>query len=118
MRGENVVGTAGFKGFVETESLFFDQKAHAFDRQERRVAFIHVPHGGLQAETMERPQAADSQHDFLADASHCVAAVQLGGDLAVLGVIVFGDVRIQQVQLHTPDIDAPDLDEDRAGGQA
>ena len=64
--------------------LLLHQHADPLDRQERRVAFVHVEDGGLEVQRLQRAQAADAEHDLLADARVDVAAVQRIGDVAVL----------------------------------
>ena len=47
--------------------------ARALERQERDVALVHVPHGGVDAERAQRAHAADAEHDLLAQ-PHLAAA--------------------------------------------
>ncbi len=68
-------------------------------------------------EDLQRSQTADPQHDLLSDARVDVAAVERIGDITVGRVRIFGDVGIEQVQLHPPDVDVPDLDPDGSGRQ-
>ena len=48
------------------------------------MALVHVKDGGLEIHGPQRAQAADAEHDLLADARIHVAAVKLVGDVAVL----------------------------------
>ena len=80
----------------------------ALQPQERGVALVHVVHRRLQAQRRQRAGAAHAEHDFLADAHLQIAAVELRGDGAVLGV-VFGDVGVEQVKVDAPDGELPDL---------
>ena len=57
--------------------------AQQLERQERRMAFVHVPDGGREAERAQRAHAADAEHHFLRDAVRLVAAVEAEGDVAV-----------------------------------
>ena len=41
------------------------------------MAFVHVEDGRLEAQRLQGAQAADAQHDLLADARVDVAAVEL-----------------------------------------
>ena len=61
---------------------------------------------GLQSEAGERAQSSEAQHDLLADARLLVSAVELRGDLAVLGGIV-GDVGIEQEEGNPADAHEP-----------
>ena len=72
---------------------------------------------GLQAHGLQRPHAADAQHDFLADARIVVAAVERIGDVAILRQDVFGDVGVEQVQRDPAHVQFPNLDANVAGGQ-
>ena len=87
--------------------------ADAFEREERRVALVHVVDGGVQAHRLQGAHAADAQHDFLPDARVDVAAVELVGDVAVLRQEVFRNVGVEQVERDAADLDLPDLDRER-----
>ena len=60
-----------------------DQPAHALEREEARVALVHVEDGGLDAAGGERLDAADAEQDLLAQAVLAVAAVEAVGDRAL-----------------------------------
>ena len=65
-----------------------DQGAHALQREERRVALVHVEDGRRHPGRGEGADAADAEQDLLADAQLAVAAVERAGDRAdVLGVL-------------------------------
>ena len=117
VRGEDVADAGGFEGLIEGEAVFLHEDADALDGKEGGVAFVHVVDGWLDAEFGERAQAADAKDDFLADAFENVAAVELIGDFAVFGGAVLRDVGIENVELDAADVDAPDLDEELAGGE-
>ena len=63
---------------------------------------------------LKRPHAAHAGHQFLADAGAVVAAVEPGGQLAVLGTVA-RHVAIQQVEPHPADVHQPDLGQQLAG---
>ena len=88
----------------------------ALQTQERRVALVHVVDGRLEAQRRQRAGAAHAEHDFLADAHFQVAAVELRGDGAVLGVVL-GDVGVEQVEVDAADGQLPDLGEHLPAGQ-
>ena len=117
VRGEDVVVPRRLQRLLEAQAPLLDQHPHPLQGQERRVPFVHVVHRRLQPQRLQRPQAADAQHNLLADAHVVVAAVQRIGNAAVLGPFVLGDVGIQQVQLHPPDFHQPDLDPHHPRGQ-
>ena len=92
------------------------QRAHALQHQERGVALVDVPDGGLELQRLERAHAADAEHDFLLDAGGAVAAVQLVRDVAG-ALVVLLQVGVEQVQGHVAAACAPHLAGDAAAGQ-
>ena len=60
------------------------------------------------------PDAADAQHQFLADSGAVVAAVEPAGQLAVFGAVAL-DVAVEQVELDPADVHQPDLGQQAAG---
>ena len=113
VRGENIPGDAGFERFVELQSLFFDQNAHALQRGERRVAFVHVDDFGLASQRAQRPHATDAEQNFLLEAVFVVATVKLVGDGLVFAAVRI-DFRVEQIQRNASDLDFPDLRPDFA----
>ncbi len=85
------------------------------DRHEGRVAFVHVVDGRLDPHRLQRANAPHAEQDLLADSMAGVPAVQLIGQVAVLGVVL-GQVGVEQEQRHTADLRAPDLRGDVAAG--
>src|SRR4029453_4668182 len=57
--------------------------------------------------------AADPEHDFLAHPHFLIAAVKLGGDEAVFGV-VFQNVGVEQKEIDSANVQLPDFREDLA----
>ena len=74
-----------------------NQQAHTLDREKCGMALIHVIGRRLYANCFERSQSADAEHDFLPHPVVDVTAVKLIGDFAVLKLLIFKDVRIEQV---------------------
>ena len=58
---------------------------------------------GSNAQLLERAQAADAEHDLLADALVDIAAIELVGDVAVLAGPVLRDVGVEQVERDAAD---------------
>ena len=56
------------------------QRPQALERQERRVALVHVEDRRREADRGQRAHAADAQQDLLPDARLAVAAVERAGD--------------------------------------
>ena len=61
---------------------------NAFEREESRVALVHVKDFRVDSERAERFHAADAEHDLLADAHFEIAAVKLRGDQTIFGVVL------------------------------
>src|SRR5439155_3373645 len=103
-------------GRGDSELLLLHQDANPLQRAECGVPFVEVADGRLLAEGPQGADAADPEHDLLLDPVLFVAAVKLGGDIAVVRLIL-RDVAIEQVERHPADLDAPDLGLYRAPGQ-
>ena len=99
---------------VEAHAVVLHPRADGFQRGERAVAFVEVIHARRDAQGLQRPHAAHAGHQFLADAGAIVAAVEPGGQLAVLGTVA-RHVAIQQVKLHPADAHQPHLGQQLAG---
>ncbi len=65
------------------------------------------------AQGRERFDAADAQHQLLADARAMIAAVQAAGQFAIFRAVAF-DIAIEQVQLHAADVHQPDFGQQAA----
>ena len=110
--GEDVTDGAGLAGGGEGEILLHEQ-ADALEGQKGGVPLVHVADSRLDAQGVEGAQTADTEQDLLADAHLAVAAVEAGGDLAILGAVLL-DVGVQQIEGDQADLDRPDAGEDRA----
>ena len=84
-----------------------DELAGALGEQERGVALVEVPDRGIEAQRPQRPDAADAQDELLVEPHLAAADVQDVGDRAV-GVVVVGDVRVEQQDGHPADLGDPD----------
>ena len=89
--------------------------ARALDEQERRVALVQVPDGGLDAERSQRAHAADPEHELLAEAHLAAAHVEDVGDRPI-GLVVGRDVGVEQQDRHAADLRHPDRRVHRAIG--
>ena len=85
------------RAVVEAHAVVLHPRADGFQRGERAVAFVEVIDARRDAQRLQRPHAAHAGHQLLADARAVVAAVEPGGQLAVLGAVA-RHVAIQQVQ--------------------
>ena len=77
------------------------------------MPFVHVKYFRINPERAQRFHAADAQNNFLADAHFEIAAIKLGRDQAILGV-VFRCVGIEQIQTDAADLQLPDFGENVA----
>ena len=69
---------------------------------EGAVPFVQVEHARVDAQRLQRADAADAQQQLLADAHAVVAAVEPRRQLAVLGLVAL-DVGVEQQQRVAPD---------------
>jgi hypothetical protein len=56
--------------------------AEPLEHEEGRMTFVHVEHGRVETERAERADAADAEHELLAEPVLAVAAVEPVGDRA------------------------------------
>ena len=85
--------------------------------KERRVAFVHVIHSGLDSEHVQNAHATDAQNDLLPDTRVDVAAVQRVRDIAVLRQRVVRNIGVEQVERNAAHLQPPNLNEDVASWQ-
>ena len=74
--------------FVEGKSLLAHIGTHAFEREQGRVAFVHVVSEWLDPESLEEPDSTTTQHDLLLESMLDVASVELVGDRAIFGAVL------------------------------
>ena len=109
---KTVVWRISFERVVEGRAAL-DEIADALQHDEGRVPFVEVEDRRLDAERLQRADAADAEDDFLLHAGFAVAAVQARRQLAVPRRVLL-EIGVEQVQLHAADPHAPDRDEHRA----
>ena len=63
--------------------------------------------GRIFAHRSQGAQSADAQHEFLANAQIGIAAIELGGDVAVFRRVA-SEIGVEQIQRHPTDLHAPD----------
>jgi len=113
VRGENAAGGHRLQGLDEGKLLLGNQHPDPLQPQEGCVAFIHVKHGGLDSHGIQGLHPANAQHDLLADPHVMVPAVQLVGDIPVIGR-VGRKIRIQEEEPRQTDPHLPNLGFDLA----
>ena len=90
-----------------------DAPGGELERGERRVPLVEVEDAGLDAQRVERADGADPEQAVLAEPRERVALVEARGDPAV-DRIVLVQLRVEEVQRHTADLRAPDVEGDLA----
>ena len=105
MGGEDVGLAHQFLGLVERHAGGH-QFADAFQGQESRVPFVHVPDGRIEAQLAQGTHPTDAQQHFLRNAYFRVIGVQAGRQIAVGGGIFF-DVAAHQIERDPPHLDQP-----------
>ncbi len=78
-----------------------NQLPDVLQRQESRVALVHMIDTRRQAKSLQRAVAADAQEDLLTDTQVLIATIELIGDVAILGTGILRDVGIEQVERDT-----------------
>ena len=115
MDGEDAVPPHLLQGVLERVALG-DKFAGSFRQQECAVAFVQVPDRREDVERPDRANPPDAKHELLVEPHLASAHVQDVGDRAV-GVVVLGDVRVEQEDRHSTDLHAPDGDRQHPPGQ-
>ena len=90
--------------------------ARALEREERDVALVHVPDGGVDAERAQRAHAAGAEHDLLAQPHLAAAHVERARDRAV-GRVVERDVGVEHQHRHQAHLHLPHRGVHHAAGQ-
>ena len=97
---------------VLVDALVLDELAQPFELEECRMAFVEVEDGRLEPELAQHADAADAEHDLLAEPVLAVAAVERVGDVArPVGISL--DLRVEEVERHAADLRAPDAEPHR-----
>ncbi len=112
VRGEDRRCAQALERGVTVESFFLDELAQSLELEERRVALVHVEHRRLEPERAQHADAADAEHELLAQPVLPVAAVQ-GGRHVSRPVGVPLHFRVEEVERDPADARAPDADADR-----
>ena len=97
MRGEHHLRGDATRGFFEADAFAVHAAANELERGERAVPLVEMDDAGRDAERGERLDAADAEQQLLPDADTVVAAVESGGQLAILGTVAL-DVGVEQQQ--------------------
>ena len=104
--GENIGRSGHLKCGIEIELLLRDEPPNPLEPEEGGVSFVHVKDFRLDPESVKGVDAANPEHDLLAHSHFEVAAVKLGGDATIFR-IVLGDIGVEQVKFHPPDVKFP-----------
>src|SRR4029077_16100423 len=90
-----------------------DQIADPLQHHEAGVPFVEMEDAGIRSERLERTHAADAENDLLLDARLAIAAVEARRELAIPRRVLL-EIRVEEIELHTPHPHAPHRDEHRA----
>jgi hypothetical protein len=104
--GENICRSGHLKCGIEIQLLLRDEPPNPLEPEECGVSFVHVKDFRLDPEGVERVDAANPEHDFLAHSHFEVAAVELGGDATIIRIVLW-DVGVEQVKFNPPDMELP-----------
>ena len=115
MGGEDIALLDDLSSFTKGLA-FVDHFTAAFQCEECRMAFVHVPDSRGDAERAHGADTADTQQDLLGNAGLEVGGIKLRGQLLVIGA-VFRNGGIQQVKGDTSDLHLPDTGENFAAGK-
>ena len=115
VRREHAAAAHGLDGGVERQAGG-DELADPLQPEEPGVALVGVEHVGLEAEGPQGADAADAEHDLLAQSVVLVAAVEAVGDGDAVGRVAV-DVGVEQVQRDAADVGPPDVDRDVVAGE-
>src|SRR5205085_7164086 len=107
---ENVRRSDDLERRIKIEFSLDHFPADALEREKRRVALVHVKNFRVDLERLERFHAADAEQDLLPHSHFLIAAVKLGGDEAVFGV-VFRNVGVEEKQIDAANMELPDFGE-------
>ena len=99
------------------DRALLDQIADPLQHDEAGVAFVQVEDAGVDAERLQRADAADAEDDLLLDARLAIAAVEARRQLAIPRRVLF-EIGVEQVQRHAAEPHAPDRDEHRCDRRA
>ena len=108
MGGKNVGRGDDLERGIKIQFLIDHFAANPLKREKGRVAFIHMENFRLDTERVERLDAADPEHDFLTHSHLLIAAVKLGRDQSVFGII-FRNIGVEQEQIDSANLELPNL---------
>ena len=112
VRREQIARPCGGKCNIEGLPGLPHERPGAFQHGEGRMPFIQVAHFRMEAQCLEQPPAADAEDQFLLNAQLRTAAVQFAGD-AAMGGEVRRVIAVQQIELHSADLNLPGAQPDR-----
>src|ERR1700733_3073101 len=92
----------------EVHTFFLHTATNGFENGEAAVTLVEVQNAGRDAHGPEGAKSADAEQQFLANARATIAAIEARGELAIFGRVAF-DVGVEQEQITTAHLDAPDL---------
>ena len=112
VRGEDRALADAGQRVLERQALL-EELVDALQHDEAGVAFVQVPHRGIEAEGAHGADAADAQDDLLLDARLAIAAVEARRQLAIPGRVLL-EIGVEQVEMGVSQLDVPHRDQHRA----
>ena len=114
--GEEIAGSRRGECHFEGLARLFHEVAGALQHGEGRMPFIQVTDLRLDSERSEQPPSADPEQQFLLETQLRAAAIELAGD-PPMSRDVRRVIAVQQVKLHSADLDLPGAQPDRVSRQ-
>src|SRR5437879_5788450 len=110
VRREYIRGRDYLQGRIKIELLFEDIKTNALEREKGGMAFVHVKNFRFNAKRAQDFHSANPEHDLLPHSHFEIAAIKLGRNEAVFGV-VFGRVSVEEIKVAPGNAQFHDLGE-------
>ena len=101
------------RGGVEVHAFFLHAAANGLEDREAAVALVQMQNSGRDAHRLQGAKSAHAEQQFLANARASVAAIEAGGQFAILGRIAL-HVGVEQQKVAAAHLDSPHLGADRA----
>ena len=95
----------------------FHEVPGALQNSKRSVAFIQMTDLWLKAKCAKQPPSANPEQQFLLEAQFRPAAVEFAGNSPMSGKVC-RVIAVQQIKLHSADLNLPGAQPDRVAGQS
>ena len=95
-------------GVGKGHPIFMHQIADHLQRPKSRVPLVQVVDTGVDAQSVQRFDAANTEHQFLTNARSLVAAIQPAGQLTVFRLVAL-HIAVEKIKPHTAHMHQPDF---------